>query len=200
MKTVSYNLLSKEQKQRFFLFLASTNDNSSAWENMWDDDWEYKPNMLPNMLDKTDKFSSDNGDFHIIYDNDNIVACGGIYRSPFNRHIAIAGVRTWVNPAYRNKALLKEYLLPIHRQWAVDRSCKQIALTFNDYNKNIISIFKRRRLGERDRGSRSSKHLFHTGFHEVEQPITLQYTKQWVVYERLEHSWEFNWLMLAHMS
>jgi len=200
MKTLSYNKLTKKQQLGFFDFLREINSEDPALDNMWHDDWSEKPNTLPHMLSLTSKFNGTSGDFHVVYDKKKIVGCGGIYRSSVNKHIALAGVRTWVNSEYRNRSLLKEYLLPFHKAWAQTTGCKQVALTFNDYNKNIIAIFKRRRLGESDRGHREEKHLFYSGLHEVKFPVVLQYTPQWVIYEKLDQAWEFNWRLLAQRS
>ena len=31
---------------------------------------------------------------------------------------------------------------------------------------------------------------------ELDKPITIQYTPQWVIYERLDPAWNFNWNLL----
>lgn len=188
MKTVSYYSLTTIQQEEFFNYLSQIKDPSPAFENMWDRDWSNKPNTLPYLLEKTSKFNAPNGDYFVIYDDNTVVGMGGVYYSSFNRFIAIAGVRTWVNPEYRNRALLKEHLLPYHRAWAVKNNCRQVALTFNDYNKNVAEIFKRNRAGT----PRLEHNLFYNGLREVEFPVTIQKTRQWVIYESLT-DWEFNW-------
>jgi hypothetical protein len=77
----------------------------------------------------------------------------------------------------------------------MDKNMKIIALSFNDYNKNIIQIFKRGRLGEKPGriNSRESKNLFYNGLCEVKFPVTIQYTPQWVIYEQLDSSFKFDW-------
>mgnify|MGYP003352729159 CR=1 FL=1 len=64
------------------------------------------------------RFNGINGEFHIFYDGSSVVACGGVYVSQFNKHIAIAGVRTWTDNNYRHRSLLREYLLPLHKTLA----------------------------------------------------------------------------------
>jgi hypothetical protein len=201
MKTVSFNSLTTEQQQEFFSWLRLEKNNDAAYENMWDDNWQQKPECLPYILTFTDKFKNHRGDFHIIYDDNVIIGCGGVMISAFNRYIALAGVRTWVSAVYRNKSILKEHLLPYHKAWATDNACKQVALTFNNYNKNIIAIFKRTRLGESsNRTTRTDKHLFYTGLHEVLHPVVIQYTAQWVIYEKIDHNWEFNWSAIKEIK
>jgi hypothetical protein len=75
---------------------------------------------------------------------------------------------------------------------AIKNKCKQVALTFNDYNKNIIAIWKRTRLGEK-RTPREPRHMFYSNFNEVPFPVTIQYTSQLVIYEKLDEEWAFNW-------
>ncbi len=192
MKTVSYYSLTKTQQKKFFKFLEQATDPSPAFENMWDDEWESKPNTLPYLLEKTDKFKKPNGDYFVIYDGTKIVGMGGVCPSSVNKFIALAGVRTWVNPAYRSRSLLKEHLLPYHRAWAVENKCKHVALTFNDYNKNVIEIFKRNRAGT----PRLEHNLFYNGLCELEFPVMLQKTRQWVIYEQLDTSWDFDWRLI----
>lgn len=191
MKTVGYYDLDNSKRYKFFNFLSSVKDPSPAFENMWDRDWQNKPNTLPYLLEKTDKFKT-LGDYFVIYDNDNIVGMGGVYYSSFNKFVAIAGVRTWVNPTYRNRALLKEHLLPYHKAWAIKNNCRQVALTFNDYNKNVAEIFKRNRAGT----PRLEHNLFYNGLCEVEFPVTILKTKQWVIYEQLDKDWSFDWSII----
>lgn len=197
MITKSYKNLSDDEKNRFFQYLSSTlkETNQPAAANMWDDNWESKPATLPYLLECNNRFSNSNGDYHIVYDQENIVACGGVYKSNFDPKISFAGVRTWVDSKYRNRSILREYMFPIHKEWSVKNNFKIIALSFNQYNKNIISIFKRSRLGESGGriSSRQPNHLFYSGLNEVSHLVTIQYTPQWVIYEKLDPNWDFDW-------
>jgi hypothetical protein len=123
------------------------------------------------------------------------VACSGVYISEFSKDIVIAGVRTWVNKNYRHLTLNRDYLLAEQKKWAIDRNAKIIALSFNEYNKNIIQIFKRNRLGENSGriNSRLPKHIFYNGLQEIKFPIIIQYTPQWVIYEKLDSNFTFDW-------
>lgn len=190
-----YYSLTQTQKKKFFEFLSVIDNSSPANSNMWDYCWEDKPNTLPYILEHTDRFFESHGEFIIIYDNDKIIGCGGVYKSNFNSEIAIAGTRTYIDPEYRNQSLLREYLLPFNKTWARNNNCKIVLLCFNEYNKNIIEIFKRRRLGETfDRiNTRNVPHLFYTGLHEVGFPVNIQYTKQYAIYEKLDENYNYNW-------
>jgi hypothetical protein len=196
LKTLTYRSLSNTEREEFFSFLKSTQQyDSPATANMWNDNWESKKETLPYLLEKTNRFDGENGEFHIFYDNTSPIACGGVYVSAFSQSVGIASVRTWVDPAYRHRAILREFMLPLHKQWCNNLGLKIVALTFNEYNKNLVQVFKRRRLGEMsDRiRTRNQQHLFFNGLVEVPFPVTIQYTPQWVIYEKLDPVFEFNW-------
>ena len=125
-------------RDTFFDFLKSTNTSDPASNNMWDDAWQEKNYTLPYILEKTDRFKGENGEFHIVFDDDKIIACGGVYISAFSRHIAIAGTRTWVDKQYRNKLIMREVLLPRQKAWSIEQGCKIIAISVNEYNKNLL--------------------------------------------------------------
>lgn len=181
------------QHTKFLEFLknASKETTQPAHSNMWDDDWSTKNNTLPYLLEKTDRFKI-GGIYHIAFDNDTIVGCSGIYTSAFCPQLAIAGTRTWIHKDYRNKSIARDVLLPAEKAWAIDNNFKAIAICFNDYNKNMPIIWKRIRLGEK-RTPRQSHHLFYNGVNELEFPVTIQYTKQWVMYEKIDPSFDFDW-------
>jgi hypothetical protein len=193
----SYKDLTGEERLRFFDFCKaeSQETNQPAHANMWDIDWANKENTLIFILMYAGRFYRNNGEMFILYHNDSIIGCSGVCRSLFDTNIALAGVRTWIHKDYRNNSLLREYLLPVHKQWAIDRNYKQVILTFNEYNKNIINIFKRTRLAEKSGRveSRQPHHLFYSGLVEVDFPVTLYKNKQWVIYEALDPDWKFDW-------
>lgn len=193
----SYQVLSLEEKNDFFNFLKneSLNNNDPAYINMWDDDYLNKENTLPYLLEKTKKFHRNRGEMFIVYDNNNPIACGGVCKSNINEYIAVGGVRTWISKNYRNKLIAKEYLMPLHKNWAVKRNLKIIAFAFNDYNKNLINAFKRARLGERKNRlhDRKEHNVFYNGFNEVPFPVNFFSTKQWIVYEKLDINFDIDW-------
>ncbi len=200
MRVLTYNDLSDIEKINFYSFLKSTQlESKPANINMWHDDWINEKHTLPFILHNTDRFSN-NGEYHIVFDGDTVVACGGVYISNFSQSIALAGVRTWVNQIYRNQSILREHLLPIQKTWCQKRNVKLIALTFNEYNKNLIQVFQKRRLGETKERikTRQPHHLFYNNLTKVEFPVTIQYTKQWVIYETLDSTFNFNWENIAY--
>jgi hypothetical protein len=149
---------------------------------------------LPELL-TTDRFDSPLGVFYLLVDDNKLIGCSGVYKSYFNRKIALAGTRTWISPEYRHLSLNGFYLLPAQKQWAIENRCKQIALCFNDYNKNLMKVFVRPRLSEsNDRiVNRPPSHLFYSNINELPFPVNIQDTKQWVLYEKIDTDWEFDW-------
>lgn len=198
MEIIKYRQLVDTAEFFKFLETESLEATQPASVNLWSANWETNAHTLPYLLTKTDRFNGSNGEFFILRDGDKFVACGGVYISEFSTDVAIAGARTWVNKEYRHLALNKDYLLVEYKAWAVDNKLKTIALSFNDYNKNMIQIFKRGRLGERVGriAGRKPKHLFYSGLHEVNFPVTIQHTPQWVIYEKLDSDFNFNWGVL----
>lgn len=199
---VKFSSLDSSDKEFFFKDIKKLSRKDLAVENMWHEDWANKKNTLPYILLKKNRFSAPNGEFHIVYFNKKFIACGGIYISEFNKEIALAGVRTWVENNFRNKSIIGDYILPAHKAWAIEKNMKAIALSFNDYNKNIINIFKRNRLGEANGriSNRTEHNLFYYNFNELSFPVTIQYTKQWVIYEKLDSNWDFNWTEIAYQE
>lgn len=195
MKIVRYSELIDNTEFFNFLKTESFEIDQPASINLWSADWQSNSHTLSYILTNTNRFDGVNGDFHILYDDSNIVGCSGVYKSEFNKDIVIAGVRTWVKKEYRHLALNKDYLLVEQKKWAVDRNAKIIALSFNEYNKNIIQIFKRNRLGEKSGRieSREPRHMFYNGLQEVNFPVMIQYTPQWVIYEKIDHTFDFDW-------
>lgn len=200
----TYKTLSIQQKKEFFDFLkeASIETKQRASNNMWDDSWESMEHTLPYILEKTDRFNNDNGEFHIVLQDNKIVACGGVYISSFSRDVGLAGTRTWVHRDFRNKLIIRELLLPAHKEWCIAHQCKAVGICFNDYNKNLIVPFKRTRLNEDPARlvDRKPHHLFFNGVTEVLFPVTIQYTKQWISYEKIDTTWNFDWDMIKYVE
>lgn len=193
----TYSSLNEDEKNIFLKFCQDAYfENKHASNNMWNENWKTDQYVtLPSLLNRTDRFNSPNGEFYVLFDNDTIVGCSGIYVSDFSDSVAIAGVRTWIIKTHRNLALNKEYFLPIQKQWAIDRKIKIIALSFNDYNRSIIEIFKRTRLGENSNRvkQREPHHLFFNGLNELPFSVNIQYTEQWIIYENLDSEFIFDW-------
>lgn len=193
---LEYGQLSQQQLDRFLFFCKEASlENLPAASNMWGNGSE----ALPVILSKTNRFNN-KGSFYILFSGIDVVACGGVYFSEFSKKVALAGTRTWVNKDYRHLSLVRDYLLPAHKKWAIDRNCKQIAICFNEYNKSLKKIFYRNRLGETNNRlqTRTECNLFFSNINEVPFPVNIQDTPQWILYEKIDPNWEFDWYSLKH--
>ena len=193
MKTINYYDLTAYDKEKFFFFLKTEykEDDAPARVNMYADRWDDKPNTLPYILEKTNRFK-DSGYFQVLIKDEIVIGCSGAYTSQFSDNICILGVRTWINKRFRNMNLVRNILLPNEKQYAINRKHKMVILTFNEYNKNLSKIWFRTRLGEH-RTLRKPKHFGYNGINTVDFPVNIQYTKQWVIYEKLDPTFDFNW-------
>lgn len=192
---IAFENLSNLELDSFFNFCKESSlERLPAAQNMWNDDWQNRPETLPYILNQTDRFKR-KGQFHILFNNAEVVLCGGIYISDFSKNVAIAGTRTWVSKHYRHRSLVRDYLLPRHKAWAIEQGCKQVVICFNEYNKALKKIFFRNRLGEtNDRlHFRTDEHLFGSNINEPPFPVNIQDTAQWILYEKLDPNWDFDW-------
>jgi hypothetical protein len=161
--------------------------------NMWNDDWENDNSTLPYLLYKSNRFNNNNGDMFLLLDEDNkILAMSGVNISDFDPYVALGGVRSWVNKHMRGKFVIGGYFLPIQLKWATDRNMKTIALTINDYNKRLIPYLKRSGLGI-NKQLRNPNSMFHNGQFYVDFPVIINYTKQWVMYHKIDENYIPNW-------
>lgn len=185
-------------QNRFFDFckLSYRLKTDPAHVNMWRDDWIDRPETLPYMLFKSGKFSRCKGEFFVLEINGNIESVSGIYRSEFDEHVAIGGVRSWVNRNHRGKFLIGGHMMPYQVAWAQANHYKTIALTFNEYNKNLINYFLRSGLGIKKK--RNEKSLFYKGVHVVPFSVKIQNTEQWIIYDKLDINYEPDWAEIKY--
>jgi hypothetical protein len=173
----------------------STNSSDPAASNMWSDHWTTDTHTLPHLVYIQKRFDDSCGQFNLLLADNEIIGCAGVYISEFCNSLAIAGCRTWISKTFRNMMLVRDYLLPVQKIWARKRQLQAIGLSFNSYNRNLIKIWEKRRLGEH-RPARQSHHLFYTGLHKIEFPVMIQNTPQWIIYEKIDDTWNFDWELI----
>lgn len=160
--------------------------------NMYADDWENNNAVFPYLIYISDRFKNDKGDMFVLLDNDNtILALSGVNISDFDSNVALGGVRTWLNKDLRGKFVIGRNILPIQLKWAIEHDMKSIALTFNDYNKRLIPYFARSGLGIQKKRKPGS--LFYNGQYILDFPVTINYTKQWVIYHKIDDLYQPDW-------
>ena len=160
--------------------------------NMWHKDWKNINSTFPYLLYNSNRFSNGNGDMFVLFDDDdNILAVSGVNISEFDNNVALGGVRTWLNKDMRGQFVVGRYLLPIQLKWATEVGCKIVALTFNDYNKRLIPYFARSGFGIQKK--RNPNSMFYNGQHILDFPVTINYTKQWVIYHKIDETYFPDW-------
>jgi hypothetical protein len=194
-KVKKYSKLTKAELNCFWDTIEQEvqKDTSPAMVNMHSRTWRTENNTLRYLLEVDNKFNL--GEYYVLFNDELPVASGGVYFSEWSEDIAMAGIRTWAHTEHRNKLLVAEYILPACKAWAVKNECKAITLTFNEYNKNLVKVFTRIRAGETATriSGRTPKRLFYNGVNVVDFPLEINYTKQWLIYEKLFEHWMFNW-------
>lgn len=163
-------------------------EDHPAAENMWVENWQEDCRTLPYILQFTNRFKFNNGQFYLAFDDQKLIGCSGVYKSEYTEKLCFAGTRTWLNKTYRNNQILKNEFLPIQKDWVISEHAEVIALCFNSYNSSAIRLF---RIGQKT-GTRSPRHLFSSNYNEVKFPVIVQFTEQWVIYENLG-SYRFDW-------
>lgn len=80
------------------------------------------------------RWRSDQGKIFLILDQEHPVAVSCVEFPESVDSWAVGGVRTWITPTHRSTQLARVFL-DQQWQWAVERNCNFMLLTFNDYNK-----------------------------------------------------------------
>lgn len=174
-----------------FCKTAYHNKIDPAHINMWHPDWANKSETLLFNIFVSKRLCGPTGETYLLWRNDRLIAVSSVYISSFDTNVAIGGVRSWVVEQYRGDLMIGRHLLPLQYQWAKKHQLKIFALTFNDYNKKLINIIKRSGFG-RVKNRTKEKPFFH-GVYTVDFPVSIQYTKQWVVYDKIDCNYEPNW-------
>jgi hypothetical protein len=171
------DFLSVDRKQLEEFFERESQGDDPAAVNMKE--------MIPLIKER---FVND-GCFLVLVDDDEIIGCSGAYVSNFSKDVALLGCRSWLVKHARSKSYVRDLLLPLQRSWAIMRQTKVVALSFNDYNKNLRELF-RRSLVKRTR--REQHMMFFNNINVLDYPVIIQHVPQWVIYEKLT-DWDFNW-------
>ena len=152
-----------------------------AHVNMYHKNWEDRPETLPYLIYISERFRDNNGDFYVLKINNVIKAISAYKLVLFDTNVAMAGIRSWIDPVLRAKMYIGHLPSFFTFIWAKEKDLKTILLSFNGYNKRLMNYFKRRGMGVPKQ--RNETRLFNNGVHEVPS-VDIQYTEQWVLYPK----------------
>jgi hypothetical protein len=200
MKTEVFNLVTLDSRLDLSsdtgkclvdLCKSAQTDPAPMARNLSLDDWEARPETLLYCLKIEKRFDDDHGCLFGVIADSRIVAVGGVYRSEFNpKEIAVAGVRTYTDEAYRNRFWHGDFIIPAQIDWARSRNFSQVILSFNSETMPLMKMLTRVSdkkaavLGQQQPDV--YKHLIE---HPV--PILLKNTKQRILKMNLVQN--FNW-------
>ncbi len=118
----------------------------SNYKNMDWSDWQSKPWTLLNKW-ANGVFDPPHGCLYGVYSDheglagvSTLVGVSGVYRSEFDAHTFIGGVRTWISPAHRLYMLVGDYLLPRQIEFAKQHGGRAFVMTFNEESKRIALL------------------------------------------------------------
>ena len=194
MSNITTDIVDKKRKSEELLEFckaASLITSDPAHVNMYHKHWEDRPETLPYLIYQSTRFAKSSGDFFILRINGKIEAISGVQISKFDENVAMAGVRSFINPEQRAKMYIGHHLLPLHLAWAKNKNLKTVLLSFNLYNKRLMNYFKRSGMGVPK--ERNSSRLFYNGVHEVPFSVNIQHTEQWVLYHKIDENYIPNW-------
>jgi hypothetical protein len=138
------SLDSKHGRMLWNLSVLADQDSDPAVRNFQTTDWQNKPETLLYCLYTEKRFDSPNGCLFAVVSDDEFVSVGGVYRSDFNfEQIAVAGVRTFTNPARRDRFWHGEFLIPSQIEWASNQKMSQVIFSVNLGNEKLIKFLNR---------------------------------------------------------
>lgn len=179
---IEYRQLPKKLQVDFIKYCNTVSScNELAAINM-----QYMPKLLE------ERFSKNNSMFVVLYE-DNIIGCSGSYVSDFSPYVSILGCRTWIDAKWRNKQIVRNYLFPAQKVKALCGSARVLAVTFNEYNHNLIKFIERKVV---KRTPKTLHHLFFNNETFLEFQVLIKNTPQYVAYEKLGE-WDFDWKTIS---
>lgn len=121
--------------------------------------------------------------FTCVYDDEQLVAFSGGY--PHDENVFIGTVRLYVSPKYRKK-WLSGPMLEKQEEYAKANNYKYLWLTYNEYNRHLVTIIKRASEGKAIGFGINTKipEVF-KGFKVIDEPKIIKYTKQYILEKEL---------------
>lgn len=163
-------------------------------------EWELEPACLLHVLLIQQRF--DTGGLCLLYEDDSIVAISGFYQSDIHPDIHIFGVRAWVLQEKRRNLLIAENILPLQLNRMIQNEAKIGVITFTDRTKSFATLIERS-----NKNYVEGKPLFFFGdrypqlyrdMRMVPYPVTINFTKQWILVKKLDTHFDFDFESIKH--
>jgi hypothetical protein len=114
------------------------------------------------------------------YVEDSMVGISCVEHSTISNIFTSGGNRCWLDHRYRGNQSVTKHLLQSNLNWSEANGFSGMVLTFNEYNKGLWEIIKRRSEGKHAQfGSTWSD--FWNDCIAIPEPIILHNTKQWAI-------------------
>ncbi len=154
------------------------------------ENWRDNPASFFYQLFISKKYKKNNGRFFFLLTNEAIIAFSGIYKSEFEKKIAIAGSRAWTSLQCRDvRKLQNKYLLPAQEKWARENEVEELIITFNIENKRLFDYVAR------------SVDKITSGFYyqmePLDQLVYINFTLQHIIKKKLNVSFYFDYTKLS---
>ena len=190
------------EKLKTFCQQAEKETKHASSTNMDFTTWETNTASLLYIFLREKRFRKEDGGLLLLYENEDVIAVSGFYRSDFHSDIFILGVRSWVLKDRRFNLLIGEQLLPIQIEEILKKGGKLAVLTFNDATKSFAKLIER---SNRDPEAQS-KFFFGERYPELYKdmvfypnPVRIKNTRQWILIKTLK-PFEFDWSILEDKS
>lgn len=185
-----------------FCRIAGQESKHPASVNMDSSNWKTNKASLLYLLLIEGRFKKSNGGLYCYYEQDEIIAVSGFYKSDFDPDIYLCGVRSWVLKKYRLNLLLTEKIIPLQLEEISKRTGKAAVISFNDSTKSFAKLVERSNKSPESKiklffGNRYPKMYEDMIFHE--KPVIIKNTKQWILVKYLQPH-PFDWSSLEGIN
>ena len=152
--------------------------------------WENKPHTLLHTLIKEKRFNSESRSNYLLLEKgDHYIAGSGFYPLKNDHNVCILSTRTYVIKTERGKLLNGYFLLPEQIKLAKELNYKSLILTFNEYNLWLKKSIHRASFNQSKFAGLKIPDSY-KNWKPLDYPVTIQYTKQWCLYQHLDDSYD----------
>lgn len=172
IESFTSDTIAPDDFERIETFLCeSVNLSEPASVNMF---WEL-PGLLQNIHTQT-RWTSDQGAIYLVLKYNQIIGVSCVEYPEGSREFAIGGIRTYIDPQHRSSGIVG-LILEQQTNWALDRQCQFMIVTFNDYNRVAHTAVGMSPKYRRAAGWSS----WWDDCYPVPEPLNIRNTLQWAV-------------------